>query len=309
MPETDAANRAWTERMPLASVNRAPLAPHFPWPYGNKGGMFLSFDVDAETPWNVADPSRYKELVAMSYGGFEARVGVEKLLELLRQEGLKATFFMTGWSIEAHPAMAEAVLRDGHEIAHHGFWHIMPKPGDSMLVEEVERGFDTLKRRLGVVPLGYRAPNGESCEELRVLLKNKGIVYSSSWRDDVRPYRHLLDDGTPGIIELPVTMTYDDWLFGLSHRYSPRPMFPREWVLSIWKDELLETRDWGGMVTTVIHPQCSGRPMRLRLLREFLQFTKSLGDVWIAPGRDIAAHFQRCEAETAKNGAAKNATP
>ena len=66
-------------------------------------------------------------------------------------------------------------------------------------------------------------------------------------------------------------------------------------MFSIWKDELDETRAWGGMVTTVWHPQCSGRPARLRLARQFLQYTKSLGDVWIATGREIAHHFATCE--------------
>lgn len=285
------------ERVPLAPANRAPLAPEYPWPAGQRAAMFLSFDVDAETAWTGKDPSRYGELVTMSYGGYEARIGVRKLLELLRQQALKATFFITGWSVEAHPAMAEAILKDGHEIGHHGFHHIMPVPGDPMLVEEVDRGLETLKRRLGVVPKGYRAPSGESCEELRVLLKERGFLYSSSWRDDVRPYRHLLNDGRPGLVELPVTMTYDDWLFGLSHRYSRHTMQPREAVLSIWKDELEETREWGGMVTTVLHPQCSGRPMRLKLLREFLEHAKAYGDVWIATGTEIADHFTAREAQ------------
>jgi peptidoglycan/xylan/chitin deacetylase (PgdA/CDA1 family) len=284
------------ERVPLRPANRAPLAPHYPWPGGSKSAVFLAFDVDAESAWTSKDPARFNELVTMSYGGFEARVGVPKLLELLREEGLKATFFITGWSVEAHPAMAEAIVKDGHEIGHHGFHHLMPQPGDPMLKEEVDRALETLKRRLGVVPAGYRAPVGESCEELRVMLKESGFLYSSSWRDDVRPYRHLLEDGRPGLIELPVTMTYDDWLYGLSHRYSPRPLFPAEHVLSIWKDELAETRDWGGLITTVLHPQCSGRPMRLRLLRNFLRHVKTYGDVWIATGREIANHYAACEA-------------
>src|SRR5260370_410214 len=103
--------------------------------------------------------------------------------------------------------------------------------------------------------------------ELRVALVRHGIVYASSFRDDVRPYRHRLADGRPGTIEIPVTASYDDWMHGLSARFSPRPIFPKEHVLSIWKDELDEVRDWGAMVTTVLHPQCSGRPMRFRLLR------------------------------------------
>ena len=288
--------RAGLDALPLLPANRAPLAPEYPWPDGNQAAMFLSFDVDAESAWTAKDPARYGELVTMSFGGFEARVGTPKLLELLRQQELKATFFITGWSVEAHPAMCEAILKDGHEIGHHGFHHLMPQPGDPMLVEEVDRGLDTLKRRLGVVPRGYRAPSGEFCEELRVLLKARGLVYTSSFRDDVRPYRHVLADGTPGLVELPVTASYDDWLLGLSQRYSRHTLLTREQVLSLWTDELAELRDWGAMATTVLHPQCSGRPMRLRLLREFLEHARTYRDVWITTGEQIAAHFAACEA-------------
>ena len=288
------------DAVPLRPANLAPPAPAFPWPKGHRAAMFLSFDVDAESAWTSKDPAHAERLVTMSYGGYEARVGTPKLLELLDELGLKATFFITGWSVEAHPAMAEAILKGGHEIGHHGFHHLLPDPGDPLIEDELERGFETLKRRLGVVPVGYRAPFGESCEELRASLKRRGILYSSSWRDDVRPYRQRLADGSPGVIEIPVTSSYDDWMHGLSARFSPRSIFPKEHVLSMWKDELDEVRDWGAMVTTVLHPQVSGRPMRFRLLREFLDYAISHGDVWITTGREIAAHYASCEAHKEK---------
>ncbi|MFT4063780.1 polysaccharide deacetylase family protein [Paraburkholderia sp.] len=285
---------------PLHPANLAPPAPVYPWPDGPgsrcQSALFLAVDVDAEAAWTAKDPKNFERLVTMSYGGYEARVGVPKMLELFRELGVKATFFTAGWAVDAHPAMVEAILRDGHEIAHHGFEHLMPDPGDPRIIDEIDRGLDTLKRRLGVVPRGYRAPFGESCEQLRVLLKERGFLYSSSWRDDVRPYRHVLADGSPGIIELPVTMTFDDWMYGLTHRFSPRSLFPREHVLSIWNDEVEETRAWGGLVTTVLHPQVSGRAMRLKILREFLQRVQAYGDIWIATGEQIARHFATCEA-------------
>jgi peptidoglycan/xylan/chitin deacetylase (PgdA/CDA1 family) len=284
-------------------ANLAPPAPEFPWPDGKRAAMFLSIDVDAESAWTAKDPANAERLVTMSFGGYEARVGTPKLLELLRQLGLKATFFITGWAADAHPAMAEAILRDGHEIGHHGYHHLLPDPGSAEIEDELGEGFAALKRVLGVVPMGYRAPVGESCEQLRAALKRDGILYSSSWRDDVRPYRQVLANGTQGVIELPVTSSYDDWMHGLSARFSPRSIFPREHVLSMWKDELDEVRDWGAMVTTVLHPQVSGRPMRLRLLREFLTYTLACGDVWIATGADIAAHFTAHERAAAAQAA------
>jgi len=175
------ANNPWAG-VPLRPANLAAPAPLYPWPDGYRAAMFLSFDVDAESAWTGKDPAHAERLVTMSFGGYEARVGTPKLLELLRQLGLKATFFITGWSVEAHPAMAESILGDGHEIGHHGFHHLLPDPGNPYIQEELERGFEVLKRRLGVVPLGYRAPVGESCEELRASLKRLGIVYSSCCR-------------------------------------------------------------------------------------------------------------------------------
>src|SRR5579871_6469924 len=103
------------DAVPLRPANLAPPAPAFPWPKGHRAAMFLSFDVDAESAWTSKDPAHAERLVTMSYGGYEARVGTPKLLELLHELGLKATFFITGWSVEAHPAMAEAILKEGHE--------------------------------------------------------------------------------------------------------------------------------------------------------------------------------------------------
>lgn len=93
-------------------------------------------------------------------------------------------------------------------------------------------------------------------------------------------------------------------MHGLSARFSPRSIFPREHVLSLWKDELDEVRDWGAMVTTVLHPQCSGRPMRLRLLREFLRYARSCPDLWIATGAEIAENYQKHEADITAAGTA-----
>ncbi|QRM28824.1 polysaccharide deacetylase [Microvirga sp. VF16] len=276
-------------------ANLAPPAPDFPWPDGKKCALFPGFDVDAESVWLGMDRRNVDRLVTMSYGGYEARVGIPKLLELLARYEVKATFFITGWTVEAHPAACESILKAGHEIGHHGYWHLRPEPGDlATMVEEVDRGFDAIKRVLGVMPIGYRAPSGESFTELLALLRDRGIRYSSSWRDDIRPYRHVLPDG-PGPLEIPVNYSFDDWNFGITHRMSSRALFGREEVLSIWRDEFDQTREWGGVATMIMHPQVSRRPMRYRILEEFLQYVRRYDDVWWTTGREITEHFEACE--------------
>lgn len=284
--------------VPPRPHHSAPPAPIFPWPNGNTCALFPAFDVDAESAWHQYDLVHNQDrLVTLSFGGYEERVGVPKILEFLRQAELRATFFIPGWVVDAHPAMCEAIVKDRHEVGHHGYLHKRPDPTSLEAdLEELDRGLECLKRVLGVVPVGYRAPSAENYDAYLKALKDRGILYSSSFRDDVRPYRHRHRDGSDGIVELPVNLSFDDWLYGLSNRWSARPMFPRRHVLEIWQDELDATREWGGLVSMVMHPQVTGRPMRLMILRDFIVHARTHGDVWIAPGEDIARHFAACEA-------------
>jgi hypothetical protein len=46
----------------------------------------------------------------------------------------------------------------------------------------------------------------------------------------------------------------------------------------------------------VMHPQVTGRPMRIRILDDFLTHVRAYDDVWIATGREIMEHYESCEA-------------
>ena len=277
-------------------LNLAPVSKDFTWPNNNRSALFLSFDVDAESAWLGMDAANEGRLVKLSYGGYEARVGLPKILELLANYEIPATFFVTGWTVDAYPKLCEDILKAGHEIAHHGYMHYRPEPGNlDLMEEELDRGFDAMRRQLGIRPIGYRAPGGEGYAEFLKLMKEKGLRYSSSWRDDILPYRHVTG-GEGGIVEIPVNFSYDDWLYGMS----PRPLSDREAVLSIFKDEFDQTHEWGGVTTTVLQPQVSGRPMRFKILTEFLEYIRNHDDVWCAQGREICEHFESWENQ--KNG-------
>ena len=174
--------------IPPRPGNPAPPAPELPWPNGARCAVMPSFDVDAESAWLSYDAANADRLVTLSYGGYEARVGVPKILDYLRAIGLRATFFIPGWVVEAHPAMCEAILRDGHEIGHPGYLHKRPDPADlAHDIEEVDRGLEALKRVLGVVPRGYRSPAGETSDTTVRLLTEHGFLYDSSMMGDVNP--------------------------------------------------------------------------------------------------------------------------
>src|SRR3989440_10735522 len=93
----------------------------------------------------------------VSRGEFGA-VAVPRILALLRKYGIKATFFIPGFTIETYPAESAAIVEAGHEIGHHGWTHL--PPGDMTREQEEDglaRGTECIKKRSGKASLGYRA--------------------------------------------------------------------------------------------------------------------------------------------------------
>ncbi|MBL6082011.1 polysaccharide deacetylase family protein [Belnapia sp. T18] len=126
------------------------------WPGGARIAVMLTFDFDAETLWTSRDPANARRPGILSQGVYGAKVGVPKILETLRDEGLKATFFVPGWTAEHHPQRTEMIVAGGHEVAHHSYSHNWIDPDyPEKEVEEMERGLEALKRVVGVVPRGY----------------------------------------------------------------------------------------------------------------------------------------------------------
>lgn len=258
------------------------------WPKGARCAVMLSFDFDAETLWIGRDPTNVKRPGTLSQGTYGARVGVPMILELLAEEEIPATFFVPGWTAETHTSRVEAIVRDGHEIGHHGYLHKWPdpdKPAEEF--EEIEKGLDSLKRTVGVVPRGYRSPAGETSENLYRLLTERGFIYDSSLMADINPYRIKASNGR-GLVEIPWHWSLDDAPYFLFSIKTPRPIFTNDHVFQVWADEFREIYRWGGLFDLVMHPQVTGRPSRLALLRRMVAFIKSFPDVWFSTGTQVA---------------------
>jgi peptidoglycan-N-acetylglucosamine deacetylase len=260
-----------------------------PWPGGAQCAVMFTFDFDAETLWVSRDPSNWKRPGTLSQGTYGGKVGVPKILELLRDHSLKATFFVPGWTAEKYVDRIEAILKDGHEVGHHGYLHEWIEPDfPDREREALEKGLEALKKTVGVRPSGYRSPAGETSQSMITLLSEYKFLYDSSLMDDINPYQLRLSGGAPGPIELPWHWSLDDAPYMLFSLKNPRPIMTNSHVLEIWQDEFKEIHRDGGLFNLVCHPQVSGRPSRIALLREFIAFTMNFPKVWYATGREVA---------------------
>jgi peptidoglycan/xylan/chitin deacetylase (PgdA/CDA1 family) len=249
----------------------------------------LTFDFDSETNWLSRDPSNVKRPGTLSQGTYGANVGVPRILELLAEQGLHATFFVPGWVAENRTARVEEIIAAGHEVGHHGYLHkwVDPDRPDEE-EEEFTRGLDAL-RRIGVTPVGFRAPAGETSPNLLRLLAHHRFLYDSTLMDDINPYRHRLEDGAPGPIELPWHWSLDDAPFLISSIKVPRPIFTNDHILGIWQGEFRAIYQWGGLYNLVMHPQAIGRPSRVEMLRQHIAYMRQYPSVWFATCEEVAS--------------------
>jgi peptidoglycan/xylan/chitin deacetylase (PgdA/CDA1 family) len=263
----------------------------------------IRFDFDALSVW-FGYPNTTPAMLAR--GKYGARVGVPRVLDLLRIQHLPATFFIPGHRIDSFPHAIASILEADHEVAHHSYAHV--DPSTQTLDKErrdLERGLDALQR-IGVQPLGFRSPARYLPTATLGLLETYDFRYDSSlMADDFRPYRPRIGErvsqqepliqGRPAQLwELPISFEFDDWMhFPFNFNpYRNGTAAPSK-VLEIWIAEL----DWmhihvdGGVLTVVMHPQAIGRGHRIAMLEQFITHCRQHRDVTFARLGDVVTRL------------------
>ncbi len=113
-----------------------------------------------------------------------------KIVKILEERGVKATFFLLAWVAERCPDMVKEIAANGHEIATHGYAHQMvSKQTPQEFEADFAKSIEILEALAGTKILGYRAPTysivKESFWALDILAKH-GMKYDSS----IFPIKH-----------------------------------------------------------------------------------------------------------------------
>jgi peptidoglycan/xylan/chitin deacetylase (PgdA/CDA1 family) len=258
----------------------------------------LSFDVDAETPILVEGRRYADNAGVMSHQAYGPLVGVPRILELLAEYDLPATFFVPGLTAERYPQTMEEILAAGHEVGHHSYAHFSPFDQDEAAERaDFERALGVFER-FGVKPEGFRCPSWEPTWRTPALVAEYGLAYDSSLMDADRAY--ILETPAGELVELPVHWSLDDWE---QYAYLPRPSFktpiesPQK-VLDLWTSELDAMRRHDCLFVLTCHPFLSGRPHRVEILRALIEHALAAGDVEFAAARDVAKQTREDETTT-----------
>ena len=261
------------------------------WPHGARAACAFTFDLDAETLWLARGVT---EAVTLSQGTFGVVEALPRILDLLRQAEIPASFFVPAWVAEHHPDAVKAIVAGGHEVGCHGDVHekvsdLEPAQEEKILL----RSLEVLTRQARRRPVGYRAPAWQLSASTLTLLARHGFEYSSNMMDRLRPYLHPVtsDSGGQRLVEIPVAWVLDDAPFFMFT--GQRAMQPPGPVLQGWLTELDGITEVGGVTNFTFHPQIIGRPSRFACLRELVDHARRTPKLWLARLDAIAAHARQ----------------
>ena len=285
----------WSEQQIEQAVNKVragrDLTPD-KWPDDARVAVLLSFDVDNETVWlRNGDTS----IGGLSQGEYGSRVALDRILGLLDEHEIPASFFGPAVSFSLAPQMIEKIQASGrHEIGIHGWIHernaTLPREEEQRLLRmAVERMTDLMGER----PLGYRAPSWNFSDNTLDLLLEMNFLYDSSLMADDRPYEIVANGKATGLVELPVDWILDDapLMNPLGDRYAN----PRD-VLQVYKDEFDVAYAEGTTFVLTMHPHYIGHRSRIVVLRELIEYVNLHDGVWYGT-HEQAVRWVRAKAE------------
>src|SRR5665213_390111 len=176
----------------------------------------------------------------------ECRVerNVNAILEMLSSRDIKATFFTLGWIAERYPQLVRQIVKEGHELASHGYGHERASDQtEAAFFADIHLGKIVLEDLADSEISGYRAPSfsiGTANLWAFDCLARAGYRYSSS----VYPIRHdhygmpdsprFAYEVRPDLVEVPVTtmrMFDRNWPAGGGGYFRLMPYAMSRWML------------------------------------------------------------------------------
>jgi len=181
-----------------APVNSAPAQLTMPVSgTASNAPISMTMQKSQENPSQGGDHSSFSSVhvegpyIAMTFDDGPHAILTPKLLDILKQRHIHATFFVLGQLVKEHPEIVERAVAEGHEIANHSWDHkALNKLGEGGLQHELADTSAAIKDAVGKAPTLMRPPYGATNHRLsRAIEKEYGMkvilwsVDPDDWKD------------------------------------------------------------------------------------------------------------------------------
>ncbi len=151
-----------------------------------------------------------QKVIALTFDDGPSRQKTDEILQILREENVRATFYVTGAEIEKNPGELEKIIAEGHEIGNHTFNHekmLLVSP--SYVKSEIERTDELIKKAGWSDEITFRPPYSTKLVTLPFYL-SKNNRKTITWDVEPETYveksedliKHTLDNTKNGSIIL-----------------------------------------------------------------------------------------------------------
>jgi peptidoglycan/xylan/chitin deacetylase (PgdA/CDA1 family) len=288
------------------------------WPGGKTVALILTFNLetwdlvkDTDRPYYAGGPPILPDVLPgntpdypnYTWREYGQRIGIWRLFELFDQMGVRASCTTNAVTFERRKAMVDACLERGWELLAHNYEQgelLTDFAHDEQAERDIiRRSIEMYERHVGVRPKGWLSSSLRGTLNTPAILAEEGFEFYCDLMNDDQPYLIRTDKGT--IVSTPYSNEINDFTL-LTRRNHTTDEFR-----DILKEELTvlheEGRTQARIMNVGLHPHVSGRAYRVRGLREFLEYAKTLPGVWWTTRQEIAEYY-RTQAETHMPGQA-----
>ncbi len=221
---------------------------------------------------------------------YGSRVGVWRMLKLFRRHNIPLTIFAVAMAMERNPAVVEAFMQAGHEIANHGLrWINYQDVPLKIEREHMQRAIEIQKRLTGERPFGWYTGR-TSPNTRRLVVEDGGFEYDADDYSDDLPW-YDTRYGKPQLV-VPYTLDANDMRFLAVQGFNSGEQF-YAYLKDSFDALYAEGRDTPRMMSVGLHCRIAGKPGRIFALERFLRYVSKKPGVWFARRIDIARHWAK----------------
>jgi len=189
-PETKPAAPAEPAK-PATAETPAAAAPTQPTPPAAPAPVKVSYN-----RCNVDGP-----YIAITFDDGPHGANTPRLLEMLRQRGIKATFFLVGECVAEYPEIVKQIVKEGHEVGNHSWNHPnLLKLSAEKVEDQIDRTHNVITQEAGAPPTIFRPPYGNFTEKQRQWAHDKWGYTTIIWDVDSLDWKHRNPAKTESII-------------------------------------------------------------------------------------------------------------
>ena len=240
-------------------------------------------EVNNEVPSPV--PLKQRDLANESFFEYGSRVGVWRILKILDEYSIPASFFSCALALERNPTVGPAIVSAGHEVVGHGNrweeYYLLGKEDEKLAIETAVK---SITASTGVRPVGWYTRYAPSENTRELIASHGGFLYdSNSYSDDIPYYVDV--DNNPWLV-IPYSLEVNDtrfWRGGMN-----RPSDFLETLINTFDVLYEEGAENPKLMNIGLHCRIAGRPSRAAVIKQFFDYVETKNNVWFTRRDQIA---------------------